>query len=83
MKKYSVLQRYKSRGNMTWYGRISDDGIVKYISLGVTRKADALDWLNLQNSRKFLPESVLEEEKDAKLVEACSFWALAPCLVHV
>lgn len=72
MKKYSVLQRYKSRGNMTWYGRISDDGIVKYISLGVTRKADALEWLYLQNSRKFLPESVLEEEKDAKLVEACN-----------
>lgn len=72
MKRYSILQRYKSRGNLTWYGRISNDGIVRYVSLGVTRKNEAVEWLNLQNSRKFLPEAILEEQRDAKLLDACN-----------
>jgi len=53
MKRYSILQRYRSRGIATWYGRISDGGIVKYVSLGVTRRADALEWLNARNAEKF------------------------------
>lgn len=67
MKRYSILQRYKSRGNLTWYGRISDGGIIKYVSLGVTRKSDAQEWLNQQNARKFIPESMLAEKKDRRL----------------
>lgn len=67
MKRYSILQRYKSRGNMTWYGRISDGGIIRYVSLKVTRKSDAQEWLDLQNSRKFLPEELLAEKKDRRL----------------
>ena len=67
MKRYSILQRYKSRGNLTWYGRISDGGIVRYVSLGVLRRSDAVEWLNQQNARKFIPESMLEEKKDRRL----------------
>lgn len=52
---------------MTWYGRISDGGIIRYISLGVMRKSDALEWLNQQNARKFIPESLLSEKKDKGL----------------
>lgn len=70
MKKFSILQRYKSRGNPTWYGRISSNGIVRFVSLGVTRKSDAQEWLNLQNSRKFLPESLRDELRDKKLLDA-------------
>ncbi|WP_175547404.1 tyrosine-type recombinase/integrase [Fibrobacter sp. UWH4] len=70
MKRYSILQRYKSRGNTTWYGRISCNGIIRYVSLGVTRKADAQEWLNRQNALKFLPESMQEEKKDVKLSDA-------------
>lgn len=72
MKRYSILQRYKSRGNMTWYGRISDGGIIRYVSLGVTRKSDAQEWLNRQNSRKFLPEELLSEKKDRRLQVAAN-----------
>lgn len=64
MKRYSILQRYRSRGNATWYGRISDGGIVKYVSLGVTRRADALEWLNARNAEKFLPERLVSEKPD-------------------
>ena len=72
MKRYSILQRYKSRGNMTWYGRISDGGIIRYVSLKVTRKSDAQEWLNRQNSRKFLPEELLAEKKDRRLQVAAN-----------
>lgn len=72
MKRYSILQRYKSRGNLTWYGRINSGGIVRYVSLGVKRKSDAQEWLNLQNSRKFLPDSMLDERKDFKMLDACN-----------
>lgn len=64
MKRYSILQRYRSRGIATWYGRISDGGIVKYVSLGVTRRADALEWLNARNAEKFLPDSLFAERPD-------------------
>lgn len=67
MKRYSILQRYRSRGIATWYGRISDGGIVKYVSLGVTRRADALEWLNARNAEKFLPESLFAERPDRAL----------------
>lgn len=72
MKRYSILQRYKSRGNNTWYGRISSNGIVRYVSLGVKRKADAQEWLNLQNARKFMPESMQEELRDVKMTDAAN-----------
>lgn len=64
MKKYSILQRYLSRGNPTWYGRIADGAIIKFISLGVTKKSEAMEWLNLRNSEKFLPETVLMQKSD-------------------
>ena len=64
MKRYSILQRYRSRGIATWYGRISDGGIVKYVSLGVTRRADALEWLNARNAEKFLPDSLFADRPD-------------------
>lgn len=46
MKRYSVVQRHKSRGNKTWYGRIHDmdTGTVTYMSLSVDRKKDAIAW---------------------------------------
>lgn len=56
MKRYSIVQRHKSRGIKTWYGRIADGPLVRYVSLGVTRKADAMEWLHLKNAEKFFPE---------------------------
>ena len=46
MKRYSVVQRHKSRGIKTWYGRIFDmeDGSVQYVSLAVDKKKDAIAW---------------------------------------
>lgn len=46
MKRYTVVQRHKSRGLKTWYGRIfdTDTGSVQYVSLGVDKKKDALVW---------------------------------------
>lgn len=46
MKKFSVVQRHKSRGIKTWYGRIYDvdTGSVQYVSLGVEKKKDAVAW---------------------------------------
>lgn len=67
MKRYSIIQRYKSRGNMTWYGRISEDGLVRYVSLKVNRKSEAMEWLNYQNSRKFLPESMQHDPNDVRI----------------
>ncbi|SHL41974.1 Site-specific recombinase XerD [Fibrobacter sp. UWOV1] len=47
MKKFSVVQRHKSRGIKTWYGRIYDKDSGRppqYVSLGVDKKKDALAW---------------------------------------
>ena len=46
MKKFSVVQRHKSRGIKTWYGRTydTDTGAVQYVSLGVEKKKDAMAW---------------------------------------
>ncbi len=47
MKRYSVVQRHKSRGIKTWYGRIYDKESgqpPQYVSLGVEKKKDALAW---------------------------------------
>lgn len=70
MKKYSILQRYRSRGNATWYGRISGDGVLRYVSLGVRKKAEAQEWLNRMNAEKFLPASAFEERKDRVFAES-------------
>lgn len=50
MKRFSVVQRHKSRGIKTWYGRISDPGggPPQYVSLGVEKKKDALKWRDQQ-----------------------------------
>lgn len=47
MKSYSISQRKKSRGNMTWYGRTFENGeLVSEVSLKTDRKADARAWLD-------------------------------------
>ena len=82
MKRYSILQRYKSRGNLTWYGRISDGGLVRYVSLGVTRKADAQEWLNQQNARKFIPDALLEEKRDRRIQQSINAFMDYVCNTH-
>lgn len=69
MKRYSIFQKHKRRGNMTWYGRISENGLFHVISLGTKKKADAIAWLDLMNAQKFLPEGFASDKPDAHLVE--------------
>lgn len=56
MKSYSICQANKRHGSDYWYGRINDDGEVKYISLKTKRKSEAQEWLAMMNARRFLPE---------------------------
>lgn len=42
MKRYSIFQKHKAKGNMTWYGRISESGLFHVVSLGTKKKADAV-----------------------------------------
>lgn len=59
MKRYSISQRKKSRGNLTWYGRTYEGGIlVSEVSLATKRKSDAQAWLDSMNASKFLPENM-------------------------
>lgn len=68
MPTYSILQRYKSRNNKTWYGRINDGGVIKYISLKTKRKADAVAWLDAKNAARFFPELVAKNQnKDLEI----------------
>lgn len=69
MKRFSIFQKHKATGNMTWYGRISEDGLFHVVSLGSKKKADAVAWLDLMNAKKFLPEAFANEKPDANLVE--------------
>ena len=69
MKRYSIFQKHKAKGNMTWYGRISESGLFHVVSLGTKKKADAVAWLDLMNAQKFLPEGMAKEKPDASLVE--------------
>lgn len=69
MKRYSIFQKHKRKGNMTWYGRISENGLFHVISLGTKKKADAIAWLDLMNAQKFLPEGFASDKPDAHLVE--------------
>ena len=69
MKRYSIFQKHKAKGNMTWYGRISESGLFHVVSLGTKKKADAVAWLDLMNAQKFLPEGMAKEKPDANLVE--------------
>lgn len=72
MKHYSIIQRNKSRGDLTWYGRTYDSGIVRYQSLKTKSKMVAKQWLDLMNSSRFLPENYFQkfEKKDKLLLEA-------------
>ena len=56
MKSYSICQPNKRHGSDYWYGRINDDGEVKFISLKTKRKSEAQEWLAMMNARRFLPE---------------------------
>lgn len=59
MKSYSISQRKKSRGNRTWYGREFEDGLlVREISLKTKNRQEAMDWLNMMNAARFMPEEV-------------------------
>ena len=72
MKRYSISQRKKSRGNLTWYGRTYENGVlVSEVSLATKRKSDALMWIDSMNASKFLPENMFRiEEKDMDLQDA-------------
>lgn len=74
MKSYSVSQRKKSRGNMTWYGRTFENGVlVSEISLKTERKSDAKAWLDAMNASRFMPENMFRipgTEKDMSVKDA-------------
>lgn len=70
MKNYSISQRKKSRGNMTWYGRTFENGVLlSEVSLKTERKADAKAWLDVMNASRFMPDSVLGREHRDKPIE--------------
>lgn len=56
MKSYSICQANRRHGSDSWYGRINEEGKVRYISLRTKRKSDANEWLAMMNARRFLPE---------------------------
>lgn len=73
MHSYSISQRKKSRGNNTWYGRTFEDGVlVSEVSLKTKRKSDAIDWLNMMNASRFMPDEVRRRlvPDDRKIVDA-------------
>lgn len=57
MKSYSICQANKRHGSDFWYGRINDDGEVRYVSLKTKRKSEAKEWLAMMNAKRFLPET--------------------------
>lgn len=68
MRSYSISQRKKSRGNLTWYGRTFEDGtLVSEVSLKTTRKADAKAWLDAMNASRFVPEAFRKTEQDREI----------------
>ena len=70
MKHFSIFQKHKCRGNLNWYGRISENGRFRVVSLGTTKKSDAEMWLSKMNYEKFLPQP--PEHSDATIIEACN-----------
>lgn len=71
MKHYSIIQRNKSRGDATWYGRTYDNGVIRYQSLRTKSKMVAKQWLDLMNSSRFLPENYFATaKKDKPITEA-------------
>lgn len=59
MKSYSISQRKKTRGNLTWYAREYENGVLlREFSLKTTRKADAKAWLDAMNAARFMPEAI-------------------------
>ena len=76
MKNYSISQRKKSRGNLTWYGRTFEDGkLVDEVSLKTTSKGEARMWLDAMNATRFIPENLISYAKkteDRQVDEAVS-----------
>ena len=70
MKRFSIFQKHKAKGNLTWYGRISEHGQFNVVSLGTTKKSDAEMWLAKMNYEKFLPQP--PEHSDSTIIEACN-----------
>ena len=74
MKSYSISQRKKSRGNLTWYGRTFDNGVLlEEVSLKTKRKSDAMAWLDAMNASRFMPENMFRipgTEKDMAVKDA-------------
>ena len=74
MKRYSVVQRHKSRGIKTWYGRIHDldTGSVRYVSLSVDKKKDALLWRDRMISEQLSGES--RKDSSVAIEDAVGAW---------
>ena len=74
MKNYSISQRKKSRGNLTWYGRTFENGVLlSEVSLKTKRKSDALAWLDAMNASRFMPENMFRlpgTERDMAVKDA-------------
>lgn len=80
MKSYSISQRNKSRGGKNWYGREFEGGIlVREFSLKTKNKQNALDWLNMMNASRFMPEDVKArlEPKDRPIKDAVESFLIA------
>lgn len=57
MKSYSICRANRRHGSDYWYGRINEDGRVRYVSLRTKRKSEAAEWLAMMNARRFMPEA--------------------------
>jgi site-specific recombinase XerD len=71
---YSILQRYRSRGNRTWYGHEYDRGLRRSFSLHTKKRSDAQAWLDAKNAERFLPESLRDQKKDRPIDDAISMF---------
>lgn len=70
MKSFSISRKNKYKGNNNWYGKINDNGKIRFISLKTEKKCEAKQWLDVQNAEKFIPESMKINEKDFDLIES-------------
>lgn len=57
MKSYSICRANRRHGSDYWYGRINEDGRVRFVSLRKKRKSEAAEWLATMNARRFMPEA--------------------------
>jgi len=49
-------QRNRSKGNTTWYGGVTKNGVTKWVSLKTRSQKKAMDWYNEKQAGRYLPK---------------------------